>query len=55
MDLIAPIAFFLALLIFQPGNKELNEYCTKAVNDGTFQSRIECWNYYKDYRDFPQD
>lgn len=55
MDLIVPLIVLGLLLVFEPGNKELNEYCTKAVEEGTFDARIQCWNHYKDIRDIPRD
>lgn len=53
MDIFISALIVGVLLIFEPGNKELNEYCSKAVEDKTFQTRKECWDYYKDERDFP--
>ena len=53
MDIFISALIVGVLLIFEPGNKELNEYCSKAVEDSTFQTRKECWDYYKDERDFP--
>lgn len=55
MDILFSVILVGILLVYQPGNKELNTYCKKAVEEKTFQTRMECWNYYKDVRDFPKD
>ena len=51
MELVVPLVLVMVTLIYEPGNAEINNYCKKAVKDGTFKSRIECWDYYKNYRD----
>tara|TARA_B100001750_G_scaffold246740_1_gene270050 strand:+ start:919 stop:1086 length:168 start_codon:yes stop_codon:yes gene_type:complete len=51
MDLVVPLILVAVTFIFEPGNTEINNYCRSAVADGTFKSRIECWNYYHEYRD----
>ena len=38
-------------LIFEPGNEDINNFCRKAVSEGIFESRIQCWDEYKDFRD----
>lgn len=51
MDFI-PILIIIALVaIFEPGNEEINDYCRNAVAEGEFDSRIECWNEYHQFRD----
>lgn len=51
MDLVVPLILVVVTFIYEPGNVEINNYCRGAVEDEIFDSKIECWNHYNEYRD----
>ncbi len=54
MDLLLGSLVLLVLYIFEPGNEEINAYCTASLAGETseeFSSRKECWDAYHEYRD----
>jgi hypothetical protein len=57
MDIVVGVVILLALLVFEPGNEEINAYCTAAIDledertSEKFDTRIACWNYYNEYRE----
>ena len=54
MDILVALAVLVVTAVYEPGNKKINDYCRKATEgktEETFDSRIDCWKYYKNYRD----
>ena len=54
MDALLILVIVVLTAIYGPGNEKINDYCRKAVageTEETFDSRIDCWKQYKDYRD----
>jgi len=50
MEVVVGIILVLTL-IYEPGNVEINNYCKYAVEQEEFDSRVECWNTYHEFRD----
>ena len=50
MDAVISVGIILFLLVFEPGNKELNETCRQEVAAGEHESMIQCREWYRPSR-----
>ena len=47
MDIVVSLGLVLLLVVFEPGNKELNETCRQEVAAGKHESMIQCREWYR--------
>ena len=50
MDIVVSLGLVLLLVVFEPGNKELNETCRQEVADGKHESMMQCREWYRPSR-----
>ena len=50
MDIVVSLGLVLLLVVFEPGNKELNETCRQEVAAREHESMIQCREWYRPCR-----